>query len=863
VNEICATIWKYFQLAHLSHIYVLCRSSVLYALGVLLFASSACAQQQCTSNNAGQCVQAGPITTNGCSINPLEVVALQATLAATDPVAALAANCADPNNPACGKYTNFSNFPLLGPTSANGPCDHHDYCYASCWALSSDGTFTKHKSTCDAAFASELQTVCDTAELLGDSPAVIRACRFFARAYSGVKLVSASTYANDQAQACLFCPGPPPDNSGCWTFSSTAAGAFGAYVWTCPDRTPPSNGGTRPSAGCWHWDASVGAQGAWVADICGGPPSDRNPNPPITVIGVVGQAGDPNDKQGAQGAGLAHYLSGNEQLRYAVLFQNVPTASAAARTVVIQDSLDASSVDLTKLRLGPITFGTHAFAPPPLELASTGTYTTNLDLRPTENLGLQVTASFNSSTGSLTWTLTTLDPVTGMPPADPLAGFLAQGEEGSVLFSVAPKSGTATNTELTNMATIVFDANPPINTPVWSNLIDSTPPTSAVSPLPASEPATGFVVSWSGTDAGSGIRDFTIYASDNGGPFTPFQTNTTATSATFTGQIGHTYGFYSVARDLVGNGEAPKPAAETTTGVVLVTDSTPPTTTASLTPEPNAAGWNNSDVTVALHSEDDPGGTGVKQITYSASGAQTIASTTLVGNSTSFTISAEGITIITFFGTDNAGNAETPRIITIKLDKTPPSINAVLTPLPNANGWNNSDITVSFTCTDALSGLAAGSPPAPAVFSTEGANQSGSGACQDLAGNSASATVSGINIDKTPPTVACSVSPNVFWPPNNKLVPVGASITTTDSLSGSAGFNLLSVTSNEADSGEGDIQGFLTGTPSVSGQLRAQRLGSGTGRVYTLTYSGTDRAGNSAPCMTTVSVPHDRFVPSF
>jgi hypothetical protein len=209
VNEICATIWKYFQLAHLSHIYVLCRSSVLYALGVLLFASSACAQQQCTSNNAGQCVQAGPITTNGCSINPLEVVALQATLAATDPVAALAANCADPNNPACGKYTNFSNFPLLGPTSANGPCDHHDYCYASCWALSSDGTFTKHKSTCDAAFASELQTVCDTAELLGDSPAVIRACRFFARAYSGVKLVSASTYANDQAQACLFCPGSP------------------------------------------------------------------------------------------------------------------------------------------------------------------------------------------------------------------------------------------------------------------------------------------------------------------------------------------------------------------------------------------------------------------------------------------------------------------------------------------------------------------------------------------------------------------------------------------------------------------------------------------------------------------------------
>jgi len=106
--------------------------------------------------------------------------------------------------------------------------------------------------------------------------------------------------------------------------------------------------------------------------------------------------------------------------------------------------------------------------------------------------------------------------------------------------------------------------------------------------------------------------------------------------------------------------------------------------------------------------------------------------------------------------------------------------------------------------------------------------------------------------------VACSVTPNVLWPPNNKLVPVNATVTVTDSLSGSAGFSLLSVTSNEPDSGQGDIQGFVNGTPSVAGQLRAQRTGSGTGRVYTLTYGGTDQAGNSATCTTTVTVPHDQ-----
>src|SRR5262249_14822696 len=182
----------------------------------------------------------------------------------------------------------------------------------------------------------------------------------------------------------------------------------------------------------------------------------------------------------------------------------------------------------------------------------------------------------------------------------------------------------------------------------------------------------------------------------------------------------------------------------------------------------------------------------------------------------------------------------------------------VRTPAPNANGWNNTNVTVSFQCSDALSGLASGSPPAPTILSTEGANQSVSGACRDIAGNVASATVSGINIDKTPPSVACSASPSALWPPNNKLVPEHISVTVTDTLSGSAGFNLLSVVSSEPDSGLGDIQGFVVGTPSVIGQLRAQRLGSGSGRTYTFVYSGADRAGNATSCATTVIVPHDQ-----
>jgi hypothetical protein len=288
-------------------------------------------------------------------------------------------------------------------------------------------------------------------------------------------------------------------------------------------------------------------------------------------------------------------------------------------------------------------------------------------------------------------------------------------------------------------------------------------------------------------------------------------------------------------------------------------DSTPPVTTPLISPMPNGSGWNNSNPTITLTSTDDePNGTGVKQITYSASGVQTFPSTIVPGASTSFAIGNEGTTTVTFFATDNAGNAEIAKTITIKLDKTPPTISGSRTPGANSNGWNNTSVTVTFQCSDSLSGLAAGSPPPPIVLAGEGANQSATGTCVDVAGNSASATVTGINIDKTPPTIACSATPNILWPPNNKLAPVNTSVNVTDSLSGPGGFNPLSATSNEPDSGAGDIQGFIPGSAITSGYLRAQRLGAGSGRIYTLTYTGLDRAGNSATCSTNVIVPHDQ-----
>jgi len=68
---------------------------------------------------------------------------------------------------------------------------------------------------------------------------------------------------------------------------------------------------------------------------------------------------------------------------------------------------------------------------------------------------------------------------------------------------------------------------------------------------------------------------------------------------------------------------------------------------------------------------------------------------------------------------------------------------------------------------------------------------------------------------------------------------------------------LTSIASNEPDEGEPDIAAEL-GTAATSFSVRAERLGGGTGRIYTVTYTATDLAGNRTDVVRTISVPHNR-----
>ncbi len=183
-------------------------------------------------------------------------------------------------------------------------------------------------------------------------------------------------------------------------------------------------------------------------------------------------------------------------------------------------------------------------------------------------------------------------------------------------------------------------------------------------------------------------------------------------------------------------------------------DLIPPKTTAGISPIPNPAGWNNTDVTITLTASDNEGGSGVKEIHYQLTGAE---EETIPGDSVQIPLTTEGIITLTYYAVDNGGNIETEKSLEIKLDKTPPQTTYSIEPLPNGDGWINSlPVKVSFSATDNLSGVA---------FTTEDKTFTEPGIypveyfSTDVAGNIETTKTLTVRVDTTPPTISLELIP--------------------------------------------------------------------------------------------------------
>ena len=323
---------------------------------------------------------------------------------------------------------------------------------------------------------------------------------------------------------------------------------------------------------------------------------------------------------------------------------------------------------------------------------------------------------------------------------------------------------------------------------------------------------------------------------------------------------------------------SPQSVSETFT-VEGCPDTTDPTLSVSHTGA-NADNWNNTSPVTVNISASDSTGSGLAGAPTCTDGTTdlTLTAGSTAGNWTA-SVSGEGTHTISCSVTDKAGN-QTSTSDTVMIDTTDPTLTVGHTGA-NANGWNNtSPVTVNVSDSDSGSGLA-GDPTctdgtisltltAGSTAGTWTTSVSGDGthtiSCSvtDKAGNQTTASDT-VMIDTTAPSVTCSVTPDTLSTSanNHKLVSIKATVTVTDSGgSGDGGFTLLSVTSNQPQSGlarddvANDTQGWSTGTADTNGQLRAERYGGA--RTYTLTYQGKDLAGNTKNCSATVTVPKGR-----
>jgi hypothetical protein len=405
-----------------------------------------------------------------------------------------------------------------------------------------------------------------------------------------------------------------------------------------------------------------------------------------------------------------------------------------------------------------------------------------------------------TKTSPINFTVIFSEPVTGFTGTDVTIGGTAGGTKtatvtgGPTTFNVAVTGMTTSGTVTASIAAgVAADAasnaneasTSTDNTVTW----DVTPPTVTInqaagqadptnlSPINFtvifSEPVTGFTdadVTIGGTAGGTKTKTLT------GGPTTFNLAVSGVTDGTVVAGIAS-----GVATDLAGNGNE----ASTSTDNMVTFDATPPLIAVSFTPN-GLNGWFVTSPAAGTVTVTDP--SKVVAISCVNAAVGTITGLNTTSATAPLNVTAEGTHGVSCTAKDSLGNdgaaPGSTNTATVMIDVTPPTITLFSrTPAANAFGWNNVDVTVTWTCTDATSGPVAAS--VNQTVSSEGLNQSTTGICTDRAGHTASLVQGEISIDKTPPTNVTFVGgPAADGSYYFGFVPAAPTCTAEDALSG-------------------------------------------------------------------------------
>ncbi len=219
---------------------------------------------------------------------------------------------------------------------------------------------------------------------------------------------------------------------------------------------------------------------------------------------------DPNDIYGYLSESGSHYMRQEIQnVQYEIEFENDTTlATAAAHTIIVRDTLDATKFDLNSLAARSVTIGDKR-----LDLNGEQTFARTLDLRPDIYVIAQINQDYDPTTGIIQWTIQSLDPMTMEPTDDPNQGVLPVNYYGDgvgfIDYSVNLREAFADGTEISNRAGIIFDQNDVIMTPTWTNIVDAVKPTSHIEEVTLMGDSLSF--SFISSDNRSGVWYHSLY----------------------------------------------------------------------------------------------------------------------------------------------------------------------------------------------------------------------------------------------------------------------------------------------------------------------------------------------------------------
>jgi len=195
-------------------------------------------------------------------------------------------------------------------------------------------------------------------------------------------------------------------------------------------------------------------------------------------------------------------------------------------------------------------------------------------------------------------------------------------------------------------------------------------------------------------------------------------------------------------------------------------DNVPPTLNLSQTPN----NWINGNVSITATASDSE--SGVQKI-------KTPDGNFIYGSTANYTVSTNGT--YNFITYDNVGNSTTKTITVSNIDRDMPT----LTLTPSTNEWNNGNVVITTTATDASSGVKRINLPdgtyvngANATFTATG-NGTYSFTVEDNVGNTTTKVITVSNIDKDMPTLTLTPSSS-NWISGN----ISITATATDASSG-------------------------------------------------------------------------------